>query len=484
VEQVLEATLPTFQSVDVRTLSFSLDGGLCNLVTTIGFNAEPASILEQDLQASVRPEAEFGDNRLQFRFKVVPTSNWSQLLEEFKRGVVDYHGESVNMMAEREISTSTGYLGTFNSFNRFSQWPVFESHVALRPAQHNDDAVRRIARAQHDLDLRRNLSAHGHHSLKTVCQALFQLGSDRELAYESGIYIAIPVFAAVRQLRFNPAEQRLSAKVECHPHLQPNVRVFGDAALLPRGEYRLQFSAPELWGDEGWVASAQCDAHEGIAGVNVWLSHRELGSVTSKITSLKDIVPPIELNPLWQLLQVFCPSETFGQLLTAPPKGNDKRHKEQRTFEQYVGWLLAIHGFSVVVLGEFETLRAQGSSVQQGSLDILAYHAGRKKVLLGSCTLAPPEERDYGNLVNLRSHLNSYCGAVTFDIELAIFTTAAECVPPSHYAGSGSDIVVFDRRDLKNAVQALNEGGESMFFEKLNGTFRSVWGVYEDPPLR
>ena len=47
VQQVLSAVLPTLQSVEVRTLAFSIDGDNCNLVTAVTFDERPAVIVRE-----------------------------------------------------------------------------------------------------------------------------------------------------------------------------------------------------------------------------------------------------------------------------------------------------------------------------------------------------------------------------------------------------------------------------------------------------
>lgn len=314
-----------------------------------------------------------------------------------------------------------------------------------------------------------------------MVQVFLQSRPDSEPSYESDVYVAIPICAAVRRPRFSPTERRLFVPFECNAHLRRDIRVFGERTLIPRGNERLLFSNPMKADDGPWVASASFELGDETSGINVWLSHGGLGIITLQSSLVREIVPPEEINPLWFLLQAFCPSATFKTLLTSPPKPNDKRQKEQRSFEQHVAWFLALHGFSVVVLGEFETLRLAGSPVQQGSLDILAYHKTRKRVLMCSCTLTPPEERDYGNLVSLRSHLLSRVSPnVRFDTDLAIFSSAAECIPPRHYMTLGSYVAIFDQRELLTFLANLEAGNENQFFDKLEGTqFGIGWDDFQ-----
>lgn len=471
VQQVLSALLPTFESVTVKTLAFSINERLCNVVTTISFDEQQVPAAEEATEAMIHSQDGFGDGRLRFRYKVLPCARWPELIEEFSTGSVAFESDLVDMMRPVGILDSKGYIDRITFLRSPFGWPLFESHLTLGAGQTSQaESAQKVRSVQHDQDLVRNLSANGYRSLNEVAQIFLQSRADGEPSYESDVYVAIPVYAAIRRLQFRPKERRLYASFNCRTELRRDIRIFGERRSLPRGDERVDFSTPETEAGEFWVASAALDLEQSTAGINVWLTHHELGVITSRNATPNEILPPEEVNPLWTLLQVFCPSAEFETLLTVPSRPKDRRQKEQRCFEQYVAWLLALHGFSVVVLGDFETLQAPGSPVQQGSLDILAYHTARKRVLMCSCTLTPPEERDYGNLVSVRTHLRSCVSSeVSFEGELAIFSSAAECVPPPHYMGQGTYVAIFDRRDLKNALENLKAGTDRQFFNKLDG---------------
>lgn len=228
------------------------------------------------------------------------------------------------------------------------------------------------------------------------------------------------------------------------------------------------FSSPEHQ-DDHLVSEATVSLEDSTESVIVSLNHRALGYIAEVRKSSREIFPEEEINPLWQILQAFCPAATFETMLTATAASKSKDHKEQRAFERYVSWLLSLNGYCPIVLGEFESLFAPPSPVQLGSVDIVAYHAGRNRILLGSCTMAPPEERDYGNLVAVRSHLFSPIeNKVSFMVELAIFSSAARCVAPSQYTASEDYVALFDRRDLKDSIRWLTSGTNGKFVRRLD----------------
>lgn len=189
------------------------------------------------------------------------------------------------------------------------------------------------------------------------------------------------------------------------------------------------------------------------------LSHHSLGKITEFGKNRKDILPKEETNSLRWILQAFCSIDKFEAELTAPTAPKTYAEREQRSFERYVAWLLSLYGYSPIVLGEFEYLRAGISKVRLGSVDIIAHHKERNRVLLCPCTMGAPEERDYGNLVTVRTDLQSRMNQdISFTFELAIVSCAAKCVAPLHYSTAESHVALLDRRDLRDAILWLQTG--------------------------
>lgn len=156
--------------------------------------------------------------------------------------------------------------------------------------------------------------------------------------------------------------------------------------------------------------------------------------------------------------------------------------KEQRSFERYVAWLLSLYGYSPIVPGEFEYLLLATSRL--GSLDIVAYHKERNRVLLCSCTVGAPEEWDYANLVTVRSDLQSRMNQdVSFVFELAIISCAAQCVVPPHYATAAAHVAVFDRGDLKDSIRWLQSGEDTAFFRKIDPPPEQYEWTSAEPPF-
>jgi hypothetical protein len=280
----------------------------------------------------------------------------------------------------------------------------------------------------------------------------------------------VPIFAAVREIKFNPRESRLSSIVDCHSSLCAAIQVWAEQrSNFGRKGQKVHLAPLESLRDGTCTFDAYLPLDDETTSIAISLSHNSLGKVTELGKNRKEILPREETNSLWWILQAFCSIERFEAELTAPTAPKKQTEREQRSFERHVAWLLSLYGYSPIVLGEFEYLRAGISKVCLGSVDIIAYHKARNRVLLCSCTMGAPEERDYGNLVTVRSDLQSRMNQdVSFAFELAIISCAARCIAPPHYSTAASHVALLDRGDLKDSIRWLQSGEDSAFFRKID----------------
>ena len=112
--------------------------------------------------------------------------------------------------------------------------------------------------------------------------------------------------------------------------------------------------------------------------------------------------------------------------------------------------------------------------MELASLDVLAFNDARRVLILGSCTMSAPNESDYNNLVNLRSHLlSNKRKPSTFTTHLVIFTAAADCPSSRQLDEHGYDrIDIFNAPSLRDAVGALERMEHNWLFERLN---KLIW---------
>jgi hypothetical protein len=486
ISTVISELGATFRSIEVRTLSFEL-GERCNVVTALRFAPATEDEVTADLDQLVTNLEPIRDQRLQFHWKCVAMSDWEPLAGEFQRGALSFGERVVNLMRPVDLPAVTGWIGRRDFLQDDPKWPTFGASEGWNLTSNDPGQGERYRRLQyfgHDPELLRLLSTSDYHGLRDVFVAHFGpvTGSDPTTA---GVYVAAPVFVAIGDLRFDPSSRKLQMRCDAHPLLRGKLRIYGRANQAGNQRWEvsptttIKFGLLQPAGNDAWTCEAEADANidDSVASVQINVTHEELGPLTSKTLPSAEVVPraiPDERpSTLWHLLQAFCPSDEFLGLITNPRSSSSGRQsKPQREFERHIGWLLGLFGFVPLVLGRHEPLRAPDSLREQGSLDILAFHPKRRIVLLAGCTTAPPKEDDYANLVNVRAILGKAAPpAVDLPISLAIFTAAAECVPPPRYGrGCGNYIAVFVQRDMHAAVEQLRGNKDEEFFRKLDDT--------------
>jgi hypothetical protein len=480
IQRVLDATLPTFQSVDIRTFALKTDDSSYNAITSIGFNEETVEFIKCAILHDVESQPPFNDDRLEFHWKVIPVANLPELIEQFKTGFVEFPGRRVDLMRPVNLLEFQGYINSIRYLERRPNWPSFQSQMAWSIQPNVEDTpeetarkgrlLNRLKQLNYDSDLRRSLHASGFDDLRELFHSRLQSRPDSDPSCASEIYIDVPIRAAVREVKFDPRESRLSSIIDCHSSLCTAIQVWAEQrSNFGRKGQKVRLAPLECLSDGASSVDAPLRLDDETTSIVISLSHNSLGKVTEFGKNRKDILPKEETNSLWWILQAFCPIERFESELTAPTPQKTQAEREQRSFERYVAWLLSLFGYCPIVLGEFEYLHVGISKVRLGSVDIIAYHKERNRVLLCSCTMGAPEERDYGNLVTVRSDLQSRINQdVSFIFELAIISCAAQCVAPRHYSTAASHVALLDRGDLKDSIRWLQSGEDSAFFRKID----------------
>ncbi len=495
IQRVLDTTLPTFQSVDIRTFAFNTEDRSYNAITSIGFNEETAEFIKCAILQGLESQPSFNDDKLEFHWKVVPVAIWPELVEQFKIGFVEFPECRVDLMRPVDLLELQGYINSIRYLERRPNRPSFQSQMAwsIQPNVENTPeetarkghVLNRLKQLCYDSDLRRSLHASGFDDLRELFHSRLQSRPDSDPSCASEICIDVPIPAAVRDVKFNPRERRLSSIIDCHSSLCAAIQVWAEQrSNFGRRGQKVRLAPLECLSDGTCAFDADLRLDDETTSIVISLSHNSLGKITELGKNRKEILPQAETNSLWWILQAFCSIERFETELTAPTAPKTQAEREQRSFERYVAWLLSLYGYSPIVLGEFEYLLAAASKVRLGSVDIIAYHKERNRVLLCSCTMGAPEERDYGNLVTVRSDLQSRMNQdVSFAFELAIISCAAQCVAPPHYSTAAAHVALFDRGDLKDSLRWLQAGEDIVFFRKLNPPPEQYEWTRAEPPI-
>jgi hypothetical protein len=185
------------------------------------------------------------------------------------------------------------------------------------------------------------------------------------------------------------------------------------------------------------------------------------------LSFIRDLIPITARNNLYQALQRFCPHSELEQLLLRPHDvGAKKGSNYGRTFELRVAWLLALFGFSTVVLHEYEGLFTD-SRAQLSSADILASHPDINAVFVIGCTTSSPNEKDFSKLLDVRGVLmNEVFVGRQVGVIPVLVTAAHGCdlyrqIDDVHY------LPILDAFALRRALEKLQSGKETEFLASL-----------------
>lgn len=218
------------------------------------------------------------------------------------------------------------------------------------------------------------------------------------------------------------------------------------------------------------AASLETDTRD--EQIQVRLSHKRLGIIQDDARFIRDLIPIATRNNLYQALQRFCPHTELERLLLRPHgTGPKKGFNYGRTFELRVAWLLALFGFSTIVLQEYEEL-FHDSPAQLSTTDILASHPKINAVFVIGCTTGSPNEKDFSKLLDVRGVLMNEVFAGRLVAVIPVLVTAAHGGDPYRQIDEVNSLAILDGSGLKSALEKLQSGREAEFLAFLTNPNR------------
>jgi hypothetical protein len=469
----------TYNSIDVRTAAYRIEGTWYNLITVIRFSELDEGPLDENINAGWQRLKSVTHERLRIEHRTFRFDDRDRLFQVFARGVAEFGDLKVELGRPVELLSDMGYIQPRAFGDPLCHWPALEIQANTSQwlvDQHTTQTIRSADSS--DDDLRRYLSTRGYASLGDAVAAFLGLSKSNHTSFTSAVYTWAPILAAVKEARWNPAGT-LTITYEAHPAVKNQFWVSAKVPLPQQSDqHELSVSQP-VQGRTEWQMEVETEAVlDEDARVDATLVHQALGIITNSAWFVRDLIPKNNVNPLWPLLKRFCSAEEFLRLLATPGVAQDSENRPQRLFELRVSWFLGAFGFTTFVLGPHEYLRDPGTRLERGSLDLIAFHEVKRVLVLGSCKTNAPKESDYDNLVNMRRLLiDDLEGAESFEIYMVVFTAAAEARLYKELETSGSGlfpriIPVFDAQRLKAGIEALQQKQFDWIFDQLTGTAR------------
>ncbi len=460
----------TYRTIDIRSAAVKQGDAWSNVYAVARLSYEEPVLATERLRRLERTHGVVSTESFRVLLGQRPFSEWDEFCAELARGILRVSGSEIRLAQALQVASEGAYLGRdysgirpFDSFH----WPA--AHYSLCPYQMTpmtEDAVVREA-------MRLGYSD-AHQAVNVLCELNVQANQ----AIGSHFCLSVPVFAAISDVSASLKERRIKVAIRRHRALPPlkGVAVFHGPRTFA-GEPPKRRVAIERFSDNGGVgdlgravASVRLMNIEGHDSVDVSLVHPDLGELHSFSNyGIWQLVPPAERNVLFEALKFFCSEPELTLLLGSPHTKKSKKLKPDAAFELHVAWLLGCFGLSTAVLGEYERIVAPETKVLRGSVDILAASQRHKRLVLVACTIGPPKEDDFTNLLNTTEIISREIFSGTAVRVQPLVCTSVRGFPASKDIVEGLvGLPIIDGDRLELLLRLIGAGRERDFFSFLD----------------
>jgi hypothetical protein len=449
LEDVLQTLGGTYEAVDIRFSATRADGQWRNCFTIVRFSyKDPIAVAAHQDQLP-----RLASDHVWVGSIVRPYAEWPQISEDFASGFVRCDGREIRFGNAVSFDASSARVSRTHTHAR--HWPALELSFGSHQASF-----------LYDTKVERDVNTKGYRDAYELMQLCFEFGVTSNYAPE--LILSAPVFAMLGDVTFDPRTCELSTRIDVHEKISG----LGITGLIRKQNalpVRLPFSPVHPTSRPGIGeshAAVVAPTFEDTALVEIRLTHDVLGEIDAKTEHAHKLLPVAQRSPLFAALSRFCNVSSIRESLVNPGSQSPKKLKESAAFELHISWLLGVLGIPTVVLGDYEYLTSQNGRVRLGSVDILAFDPAAQSLILGGCTLGPPKQEDFTNLLSVRRILED---EVLQDARCAItpvlFTGAKD--HPHSVELSNTLIRVIDSGDLSDIMARLADGEFVLLSEVL-----------------
>jgi hypothetical protein len=471
VDEMINAFGFTYRTIDIRSAASKQSYGWVNNYAVVRLSYEEPATVEKRFR---RLEKDHGVVRTEM-FQVLlgqrPFSEWGDFWHELAHGAMQIGGVQVKVTQTLAVNLSRerAYLQPPYSGIRpcdSHNWPVAD--YSIEPY---------AAGAQIDAAVARTVARLGYADVFEAVNLLCELNIREGRPDSYHFYLSLPVFASVSEFAILPKEKRVHVQIRRHHALSAltGIVVFrGPSSDMGQpAKYRRPITcfSDTSEGEQLVTATGSVDLPE--VEDNDWaevqILHPDLGALHRSSNYVRMLIPPAERNILFEAVKFFCPEPDLEALLARPHEKESERLKPSAAFELHVAWLLGLFGLSTAVLGEYEHIVAPKTKVRRGSVDILAASQRHKKLVLVACTLGPPTEEDFANLLTSAQILAREVYADTNVRILPLVCTGAPSYPQYRDSGDGlTGVPVLDADRLALVLKLVKMGRERDFISFLH----------------
>lgn len=459
----------TYRAIDVRCAATREGESWTNALLVIRLTYEAPDAARERLKAVEQRYGRVETEHFRIFAEVRPFSNWEELARCVGAGVLRMGNVAIRLrqpVALEDLANEPRYshydLRAFDG----QQWPGV--YVTVGAVESTRLSGEHLLREVGPLGY-----SNPHEAINDLCEVSVSQGQNPGQEF----YISAPVFAQIVEPRLLPFEKKIEVTVQRHTDISGlSVTVFFMPEVFRTGQSsrvrkELTSFRPVERGTVlvSEVASVEAPDVPRDMWVDIRLVHAALGELQQVMRQARSFIPPVERNLLFEALKRFCSEAELEEILVRPHAKKAKKLKESAAFELHVAWLLGLCGLSTVVLGEYERLLAPETKVIRGSVDILASQARSNVLLLVACTMGPPKDEDFANLLNMRGILEREVFAeAEVRIVPVVFTAATES-PTYREVNNGFGFIPIVNADgIDTLLALLKVGQEVQFFEFLN----------------
>jgi len=456
MEQMIAAFGSTYRAIDIRTAALKQKDAWINAYTIIRLTYEDPGEAERRLrEVEARHDAVKTDS-FRVLFDCRPFSSWNELCTELAADKLRIGDMQVSFQQPVwvNLSRTMAYLqedyGAIRPFDSQS-WPVaqFLINAYGTPALPSEALVAETTKL-------------GYPDPYDAVNLLCELNVQSNQSQGHQLYISLPAFAFVSDLHISPRQKQVHVEIKRHHALRSLTSVVlfreRDHQKSKPWKHRLPV-ALEVSGNGHLVTargSVTLPEVKDEDSAEAQLLHSDLGELHRKSHLVRYLIPPAQRNILFEALKFFCHEIELQSLTMRPFDNKPPKLKVSAGFELRMAWLLGLIGLSTVILGEYENIIAPATGVHRGSVDILAASQPGGALVLVACTIGPPKDEDFKNLLATAEILDR---EVFADADVRILPLMCTCAP----GGQGENVngmPVLDADRLALALRLVKVGRE------------------------
>ena len=468
ISEITQFLSKAYRAIDVRVAAVREGDMWVDGLVVIRLTYEEVFLVEQRFRELERKHPPVATANFRIILAARPFSDWETICLECQSGLLRIGDLEIHLRQPIEVLELASEIRPDSWGSRPIDgipWSgVFASVGASNPRMGEDALVREVGRLGYSFPLE---------AVNELCQVSVTHGQNPGQAF----YISAPVLARIDDVRFHRFDKKLEVKMRKHSDisgLSVTIALRGTYfGMEESSSYRKQLLHFELVENGLPIQVLQTSAIDlPEIPLDMWvevkLVHSDLAEIQQIMQQAQNLIAPIERNVLFEALKHFCPEVELTQLLANPQSRKPVKLKTSAAFELHIAWLLGLCGLSTVVLGEYEHIIAPETNILRGSTDILASVAKSDALLLVACTMGPPKDDDFSNLLNVRGILQrEVFDKASIRILPVIFTGAHSQPPHRAIENQLGGIPIVDAERIEILLSLIRDGLEKRFFEFL-----------------